>query len=84
MGVESNVKSANSPQIRFLSARNETKVLCRKLSSVPRKTWPNLVVVDGKVAKGHCRCGDSSYKPFCDGTYAKNSFRAHSHEVKVL
>jgi CDGSH-type Zn-finger protein len=45
---------------------------------------PNLVVVDGKVVKAYCRCGGSSNKPFCDGTHAKNSFRAHPHEVKVL
>jgi len=45
---------------------------------------PNVVFVDGKVLKAICRCGDSSNKPYCDGTHSKTNFRATQAEIKVL
>jgi CDGSH-type Zn-finger protein len=45
---------------------------------------PNLVMVDGKVVAGLCRCGHSSKKPLCDGTHHKMDFRAEKAEVKIL
>ncbi|TMI42375.1 hypothetical protein E6H21_00700 [Candidatus Bathyarchaeota archaeon] len=67
MGVRENSELSNSSLIRFLLGRNGTSVLCLKLLFVRRKTGLTLVVVDEKVVKSYCQCGESSDKPFCDG-----------------
>ena len=45
---------------------------------------PILVEVDGKVFTALCRCGQSSKKPYCDGTHRKIGFKAKSEDIKVL
>lgn len=45
---------------------------------------PNLVYLDSKVFTALCRCGDSSNKPFCDGTHARIGFHAKPADIKVL
>jgi CDGSH-type Zn-finger protein len=45
---------------------------------------PNVVFVDGKVFAALCRCGNSSNKPYCDGTHMKVNFIAGPGEIKVL
>ncbi len=45
---------------------------------------PNLVMVDGVVSTAMCRCGQSSNKPFCDGTHRKVHFEAKAAEIKVI
>ncbi len=44
---------------------------------------PNLVVVDGKVLTALCRCGQSSHKPYCDGTHKRVGFQAAAAVVPV-
>ena len=41
---------------------------------------PNIVYLDGKVFTALSRCGDSSNKPFCDGTHARIGFHAKPAE----
>ncbi|MHB8567450.1 MAG: CDGSH iron-sulfur domain-containing protein [Nitrososphaerales archaeon] len=45
---------------------------------------PNVVFLDGKVLTALCRCGASAKKPYCDGTHAKNGFKAEKAELNVL
>ena len=45
---------------------------------------PYLVNVDDKVLVALCRCGQSSKKPYCDGTHIKAGFKATDAEIKVL
>jgi CDGSH-type Zn-finger protein len=45
---------------------------------------PNVVLVDGKVLTALCRCGQSSNKPYCDGTHQKVKFIAMPAEVRIL
>jgi CDGSH-type Zn-finger protein len=49
-----------------------------------KENGPNLIMIDGTVLKALCRCGQSSNKPFCDGTHNKVGFQASAAEVKVL
>lgn len=56
-----------------------TKVLIKSTEN-----GPNLVTVDGNVAAALCRCGQSSNKPFCDGTHRKVNFQAKAAEIKVM
>ena len=51
---------------------------------VSGENGPNLVMVDGKVVQALCRCGQSSKKPFCDGTHRSCGFRGPAHEVIIL
>jgi CDGSH-type Zn-finger protein len=45
---------------------------------------PNVVYLDGKVFTALCRCGGSANKPYCDGTHAKNGFKAQKADLKVV
>lgn len=45
---------------------------------------PDVVFVDGKVFTALCRCGQSSNKPYCDGTHRKVNFIAAASELKVI
>ncbi|MCL5788663.1 MAG: CDGSH iron-sulfur domain-containing protein [Candidatus Marsarchaeota archaeon] len=45
---------------------------------------PNVIMVDGKTLTALCRCGQSSKKPYCDGTHRKVGFQAAAAEVPVL
>jgi CDGSH-type Zn-finger protein len=45
---------------------------------------PNLVMVDANTSTALCRCGQSSNKPYCDGTHRKVNFKAPAAEVRIL
>lgn len=45
---------------------------------------PNLVLIDGKAGPAFCRCGQSSKKPFCDGTHRKVEFKAAAATTTIL
>lgn len=44
---------------------------------------PNLILIDGKVSTALCRCGQSSNKPYCDGTHKKVNFQAKPAEIDI-
>ena len=44
---------------------------------------PNLVLIDGNISMALCRCGQSSNKPYCDGTHKKVNFQAKAAEVNL-
>lgn len=54
-----------------------------KVHVLSSENGPNLVMVDGKVVHALCRCGQSSNKPFCDGTHRKVGFQAKKAEVVI-
>jgi CDGSH-type Zn-finger protein len=54
-----------------------------KTTILAGENGPILVMVDGKVATALCRCGQSSKKPFCDGTHRKVGFQAEKAEVTI-
>ncbi|MDG6904241.1 MAG: CDGSH iron-sulfur domain-containing protein [Nitrososphaerota archaeon] len=55
-----------------------------KVTIKSSENGPNLVIVDGNVSTALCRCGQSSKKPFCDGTHRNMHFEAKAAEVKVV
>ena len=55
-----------------------------KVQILASENGPYLVMVDGKMVAELCRCGQSSEKPFCDGTHRKVQFRAPKASVPVL
>jgi len=55
-----------------------------KVEVASAENGPNLVMVDGKVVAGLCRCGHSKHKPMCDGSHRAANFRAEKAEVKIL
>jgi len=55
-----------------------------KVEIVCSENGPNLIMVDGKVFSALCRCGQSSKKPYCDGTHAKVHFHGPKETIKIL
>lgn len=48
-----------------------------------KENGPNLVKKDGKVVCALCRCGQSSKKPYCDGSHAKADFKAPAAKIEL-
>ncbi len=50
---------------------------------IARENGPYLVETGGQIKMALCRCGNSSNKPFCDGTHKKVGFQAPPHVLEV-
>jgi CDGSH-type Zn-finger protein len=44
---------------------------------------PISIKKNGKVVAALCRCGESSKKPYCDGTHYKRGFKAGPSKVEI-
>jgi CDGSH-type Zn-finger protein len=82
---------ANGP---YLVYGNVPLVRKRKIVSPERRSivWEKTEVLETEETYAVCRCGQSSSKPFCDGTHARSGFdgtesaetRVSAERVKVL
>ncbi len=50
---------------------------------IARENGPYLVETGGQIKMALCRCGNSSNKPFCDGTHKKVGFQAPPHVLEL-
>lgn len=55
-----------------------------KVAIQAKENGPDVVLVDGQVEMALCRCGQSSNKPFCDGTHHKVGFKAEGQDLTVV
>ena len=59
------------------------ELLFMKAEIKATENGPYLVLIDGNVSTALCRCGQSSNKPYCDGTHKKVNFKANAAEVNL-